>query len=254
MTDKNTEDGSPYRALRKAMLDWLKIGWKEVPGLVRTLMNERGGWGILWLGVIRGDRKGYDRPQFVEDHSVKVVIEDVDGRIAFIETIRTDRPRLPEAVIPAHGLGYVGQLVAYGLFDRLMAGTPNESIELPAGIVDAKDFEGFDGSSSDQDKVRRHLLHAIGRAAEREAREETGLRVQVEKVRPEALNANPAWFIHRGSVALAKVLAAGSQCLDATEMPKKLLWLTKAELNEMIDEGRIFDARSIAALRLMGKL
>lgn len=258
MAGTTNEDGvqSPYRALTRELVDKIKRGWEEVPDLTRTIANAKGGWMILWLAVTPPGKSTYDRPQFVIDPSVLVVIRDSEGRIGFIETMRTHRPRLSNFLRPIEGLGYVARLIKEKGLRELLHGTPKLSIELPAGNVDTADFEGFVavvniGDDLEQVHEERYL-YALKNAAKREAAQETGLEVEVVDVQVDALNPNTAWFMHADSVAVTRYVKAGDQKLDPTEMPKKLRWYSVKEIRKLIRERRIFDGRTIAALALVG--
>jgi 8-oxo-dGTP pyrophosphatase MutT (NUDIX family) len=243
---KKPVEPNPYVLLTPPLIERIKIGWQEFPGLPQTRMNRKG-WGILWLAVLRG-KSGYDRPQFLEGPCVVVVIRGRGGRIAFVKTARTHRPRLVEALFPPNGEGYIGRLVDGKLFEKLIAGPVSESIELPAGIVDSGDF--------DVDKGVEHIAQryraAIKRAAKREAEEETGLKVKIVRTFVDFTNPNPAWFLHPHSVAIAELVSAGKQQLEEMEGAKKLVWYRPKEIRRLIKRGEIFDSRVIHALTLAG--
>lgn len=214
-------------------------GWNLIEGLGEARANPRG-WAILWWAVMAG--RGYEQPMILEAPGAMVIVRDDQGRIAFVEQHRAQRPRLPEALTGSGGLGYIALLVRDNLFGKLEASSSGSiSYELPAGLVDPKDIQP--GISYEQ------LVTRIG---EREASEEAGLRVDVTNVHLDTMNANPVFFLHPHSVVVGTLVSTGKATPDAEEAIKGRVWLTEEQIRARFASGELYDARTIAALAIAG--
>jgi 8-oxo-dGTP pyrophosphatase MutT (NUDIX family) len=216
------------------------VGWELIPGLRESRSNPRG-WALIWIAVLQG--RGYEQPNIVEAPGAMVVTRDAQGRIAFVDQHRTHRSRLAEALSGRGGLGYTALLTLDALWGRLMDSHPGTvSRELPGGLVDAKDIT----------KVGQDYEELIRRIGEREASEESGLRIKIIKVFIDIMNANPVFFLHGQSVVVAELESRGKATPDAEEAIKGRCWRTPEEIREDIRTGVIFDSRTVHALVLAG--
>lgn len=87
-------------------------------------------------------------------------------------------------------------------------------------------------------------------AAARELREETGLTAAT--LTPlGVLTTMPSTWTQRCSVFLATGLAAGAASPDLAEGDLRSAWFTRAEVESMIGDGTLADAKSVAAYALL---
>jgi 8-oxo-dGTP pyrophosphatase MutT (NUDIX family) len=86
--------------------------------------------------------------------------------------------------------------------------------------------------------------------AARELREETGLRAG-SIARLGLLDVAPGMSSQRGWVFLATELTEGPHEREHEEQDMRSAWFTRAEFEQMITEGAITDAQSIAAYGML---
>ncbi len=86
--------------------------------------------------------------------------------------------------------------------------------------------------------------------ARRELQEETGLLATHLTVLG-TLEVTPSMIAHRCTVFLATELSVGGPKRDAAEQDMRSAWFTRTEIERMIREGQMVDAKSIAALTLL---
>ena len=87
-------------------------------------------------------------------------------------------------------------------------------------------------------------------AAVRELREETGLSAET-LTRVGTFDVAPGLSSQRCAVFLATDLALGSPDRDLTEQDMRAAWFTRAEVEGMIADGTITDAKTLAAYTLV---
>ena len=86
--------------------------------------------------------------------------------------------------------------------------------------------------------------------AARELREETGL-TAASWTPLGRLDVAPGLTSQRGSVFLARELTAGEPDREDTEADMRFAWMTRAEFERRVGDGRITDAQSIAAYAMV---
>lgn len=87
--------------------------------------------------------------------------------------------------------------------------------------------------------------------AMRELEEETGLRARhIEKLGEFYLA--PGYSTERMHIYLASELELGEQSLDDTEQISEVAWVTPDRAHQMVSAGQIRDAKTIAALYMVG--
>jgi 8-oxo-dGTP pyrophosphatase MutT (NUDIX family) len=86
--------------------------------------------------------------------------------------------------------------------------------------------------------------------ARRELREETGLRARRMTLLG-LLDVAPGMSSQRGRVFLATELTGGEPEREHTEQDMRTAWFSRQQVIEMIEDGKITDAQSIAALGLL---
>ena len=86
--------------------------------------------------------------------------------------------------------------------------------------------------------------------AARELREETGLRA-ASWMPLGHLDVAPGLTSQRGRVFLARGLTQGEPDREDTEADMRCCWMTRAEFEERVGDGRIADAQSIAAYAML---
>ncbi|MDV3124358.1 NUDIX hydrolase [Mycobacterium sp. 21AC1] len=145
--------------------------------------------------------------------------DDSDGIYAVV-----DRPRYA-LVIACNGTHY--QLV--------------EQFRYPLGL---RRWEFPQGTAPGQVELEPEQL------AERELREETGLRA-ANLVRLGQLDVAPGMSSQRGWVFLATELTEGDHEREHEEQDMHSAWFTRTELERMIRGGEITDAQTIAAWTLL---
>ncbi len=155
-------------------------------------------------------------------------------------TLREDAIRRPDG---SSGIYSVVDKPAYALViaqddDRFRL---VEQFRYPLGL---RRWEFPQGTAPDQ----QHLDPA--RLAERELREETGLRASAMTVLGQ-LDVAPGMSSQRGWVFLATGISEGDHEREHEEQDMHSEWFTRAEVEQMIREGDITDAQSIAAWALL---
>ncbi len=241
-------DRGVYRPLTPTTATDTKFGWQEIGGLLRSFANPVQGLAKLALSIKRpGKPKGYDRFVNVHGPSVTVLIRRMgaDGRerYAFVDMERAYRPRLRSALFPVDGRGYIQRLLEDNLWHTLMESPGTICRELVGGMVDASDFQHIPDQSYED-----CVYYAVMRAAIREAKQETGLKVEIEEVFVDRVCPDPAHSLHPQSIAIARAVGEGEQELDENEAAKKVVWLTLDEIMDQIGHGEIDDGRVIGAL------
>jgi 8-oxo-dGDP phosphatase len=103
------------------------------------------------------------------------------------------------------------------------------------------------GSAEEADALDTEVL------ARRELREETGLLATHLRVLG-TLEVTPSMIAHRCTVFLATELSSGEPQRDLAEQDMRSAWFTRPEVERMIRDGQIVDAKSIAALMLLNLL
>jgi len=86
--------------------------------------------------------------------------------------------------------------------------------------------------------------------ARRELHEETGLLANHLTVLG-TLEVAPSMIAHRCTVLLATELSSGEPQRDLEEQGMRSEWFTRAEVERMVCDGQMVDAKSIAALTLL---
>jgi 8-oxo-dGTP pyrophosphatase MutT (NUDIX family) len=86
--------------------------------------------------------------------------------------------------------------------------------------------------------------------ARRELREETGL-VATELTVLGTLEVAPSTISHRCTVVLATGLSRGEPQRDMQEQDMRSAWFTRTEVERMVRNGEMTDAKSVAALSLL---
>lgn len=100
----------------------------------------------------------------------------------------------------------------------------------------------------DGDRLR--LVDQHRAAAVRELREETGL-TTATLTRLGVLATMPSTWTQRCSVFLATNLTEGEPSTDTTEGDLRSAWFTRAEVETMIADGTLVDAKTVAAYALL---
>ncbi|APU13493.1 MULTISPECIES: NUDIX domain-containing protein [Actinoalloteichus] len=116
-----------------------------------------------------------------------------------------------------------------------------EQFRYPLGL---RRWEFPQGTAPDRAVVEQAVL------AERELREETGLRA-ASMVEIGLLDVAPGHSSQRGRVYLATELTEGEAQREHEEQDMRGGWFTRTEFEQMIAEGLITDAQSIAAYALL---
>ena len=151
-------------------------------------------------------------------------------------TVREDVVRRPDG---SHGIYSVVDKAAYALVIPHDGGRFGlvEQFRYPLGL---RRWEFPQGSAPDQ----RHLTPEA--LAERELREETGLRAGC-LVRLGRLDVAPGMSSQRGWVFLATDVVEGEPDREHEEQDMRSAWFSRDQLAAMIRSGEITDAQSIAA-------
>jgi 8-oxo-dGTP pyrophosphatase MutT (NUDIX family) len=118
-----------------------------------------------------------------------------------------------------------------GLVEQHRRPIAARSWEFPSGDVDPADADP-------------------GAAARRELREETGLSAAAI-TRLGVLDVHPSTLPDRCHVFLATGLTEGQPDRDAGEQDMRSAWFARAELEHMIRDGSLRDAKSLAAYALL---
>ena len=87
-------------------------------------------------------------------------------------------------------------------------------------------------------------------SARRELKEETGL-LASHLIVLGTLDVTPSMVAHRCTVFLATELSVGEPARDPSEQGMRSAWFTRTEIDGMIRDGHLVDAKSIAALTLL---
>lgn len=110
--------------------------------------------------------------------------------------------------------------------------------------VAGRRWEFPSGSAEESDALDAAVL------ARRELREETGLQAGNLTVLG-ILEVTPSMIAHRCTVFLATEVSAGRPQRDPAEQDMQSAWFTREEVERMVRDGQIVDAKSIAALMLL---
>jgi 8-oxo-dGTP pyrophosphatase MutT (NUDIX family) len=151
-------------------------------------------------------------------------------------TLREDQVRRPDG---SHGSYSVIDKPDYALVialdrDRFCL---VEQFRYPLGL---RRWEFPQGTAPDLADVEPATL------AERELREETGLRAE-SMVLLGLLDVAPGMSSQRGRVFLATSITEGEHEREHEEQDMRSAWFSRAEVEQMITDGHITDAQSIAA-------
>jgi 8-oxo-dGTP pyrophosphatase MutT (NUDIX family) len=110
--------------------------------------------------------------------------------------------------------------------------------------VAGRRWEFPSGSAEESDALDAAVL------ARRELQEETGLQAADLTVLG-SLEVTPSMIAHRCTVFLATEFSVGEPQRDPDEQGMRSAWFTKAEVEQMVRDGQMVDAKSIAALTLL---
>ena len=175
----------------------------------------------------------YDQPMLVENHGAAVVCRAGD-RIGVVRNFRMVGPRL----LVANPSDYVGTLDRDARWEELFATLGAWRYELPQGIAPKTD---------DAESLETFVL----KTAKIEAGEEGGFHVEDVRIIGR-VNASPTFFPHAQYVVEARIVSVGSQQTEDLEIIGGVQLCTSAELRELVREGTLDNALSLAALALAG--